>query len=200
MARKRMSYIIIVAAAAALVFLGWKMFSRGAYESAPYKVLKSEGAVELREYPDLNLVVTEMQQGWQGNDGSFMRLFRYISGDNEEQQKVAMTTPVFMEREKEKSGGQMGFVVPEKFEPDEIPKPTSGTVQVRKRPGGRFAVIRFSGQIGQTVVENQLARLQEWIDRNGLVSVGGYEVAGYDAPWTPGPFRRNEILIRVEDR
>jgi hypothetical protein len=32
----------------------------------------------------------------------------------------------------------------------------------------------------------------------GLTGDGDAEFAGYDPPWTPGPFRRNEILIRLK--
>ncbi|MFM7516668.1 MAG: heme-binding protein, partial [Pirellula sp.] len=27
---------------------------------------------------------------------------------------------------------------------------------------------------------------------------GGVETAGYDPPFTPGPLRRNEVLIRIK--
>jgi len=35
------------------------------------------------------------------------------------------------------------------------------------------------------------------MSEQGLVADGDAEVAGYDPPWTPGPFRRNEVLIRI---
>jgi DNA gyrase inhibitor GyrI len=196
MAGKKMVYIVIAVFIIGLACVGWKVTSRSAYESAAYSVLKSDGKIELREYPDLMMATTNMQSR-QGNDGSFGRLFRYISGGNEDKQKVAMTTPVFMEISSEKTSGTMGFVIPKKVVAENIPKPASEHVQIAQRPGGLFAVIRFTGRDGQELFEEQRSILEEWIQRHGYKIDGEPEVAGYDPPWTPGPLRRNEILIRI---
>ena len=92
--------------------LAWSVTARAGYESAPYEVVESDGNIEIREYPDLVLASTEARLESRGNDGSFMRLFRYISGNNESGQKIEMTTPVFMEPDSPESKGQMGFVMP----------------------------------------------------------------------------------------
>ncbi len=42
------------------------------------------------------------------------------------------------------------------------------------------------------------AQLREWAADRGLISDGDAELAGYDPPWTPGPWRRNELLIRLK--
>ena len=86
-----------VVAVFALTYFGWKLTARSAYESAEYTVLDSAGPFETREYPDLMMATTNTQLEVQGGDGSFMRLFQYISGANDGQSKIAMTTPVFME-------------------------------------------------------------------------------------------------------
>ena len=177
--------------------LGWKLTSRNAYESAEYRVVASADSIEIREYPDLMLATTSMQFRSQGDDGSFMRLFRYISGANEQQQKVAMTTPVFMERENGLAQGQMGFMVPKHYATDQIPAPSSDRVQIRKRLAGRFAVIRFAGRINQQTVQANENKLRDWMATNGQIGDRRADVAGYDPPWTPGPFRRNELLIRL---
>ena len=200
---KKMIYLIIAVVICGAVFVGWKLTSRSAYESAEYTVLETDGQIELRAYPDLMLVTTKMGTRYQGDDGSFGRLFQYISGGNDNKQKVAMTTPVFMEPQSDSEqpgtpAGQMGFVIPKEVAQSSIPNPTSDQVEVTKRPGGTFAVIRFAGQINLGVRQQQQKLLETWIEKRQLKSDGESEIAGYDPPWTPGPLRRNEVLIRIE--
>ena len=192
-----MVYLFVAAIVVGLAYMGWKLTSRNAYESAAYSVLESDGDFELREYPDLMMATTEMGTGLQGGDGSFGRLFQYISGSNEGKQKVAMTTPVFMEPKSDQSSGQMGFVIPKEVADSTITIPASQQVKLTKRRGGTFAVIRFAGRVDQDVKQQQQAKLRTWIEERGLEIAGEPEIAGYDPPWTPGRFRRNEILIRI---
>ena len=128
-----------------------------------------------------------------------MRLFRYISGDNQAKQKIAMTTPVFMESDQKTTAVSMGFVMPGELAAQGAPEPKSDGVEIRERPAGRFAVIRFAGQLDSQVARKQEAKLREWMERRGLEGVLESEYAGYDPPFTPGPLRRNEVLIRLVD-
>lgn len=191
-------YLVVAVAICWLAYMGWKLTSRDAYESAEYSVLESDGSIELREYPDLMLATTTMGSRFQGGDGSFGRLFQYISGNNEGKQKVAMTTPVFMEPNSEQGGGQMGFVIPKDVADSNIPEPASEQVQLTKRLGGKFAVIRFAGSIDSEMQQRQETMLRNWMDTREFSAGGEAEFASYDPPWTPGPFRRNEILIRID--
>lgn len=182
---------------------GWNLIARGGYESAEYKVVESDGKFEIREYPDLMLAATTTKLDAQGRDGSFMKLFRYISGANEKQQKISMTTPVFMDGQDAGSSVQMGFVMPKEVAAQGVPKPTGEQVDVRKRAGGRFAVVRFSGQLNSKSAKESEAKLRAWMNSKGLVADesnqgSGVETAGYDPPFTPGPLRRNEVLIRLK--
>jgi len=197
MARILMNYagLIIILA---IGYFGWKFTARGAYESAEYTVLDSVGPFETREYPDLFLATTNTKLQMQGNDGSFMRLFRYISGANEDEQKIAMTTPVFVDGERDDADGQMGFVIPRKVAKQSIPEPSSDDVRIRARAGGRFAVFRFAGRVENDSFAKAENELRNWMKDNGLIGHDDAEFAGYDPPWTPGPFRRNEVLIRLK--
>ncbi len=192
----------IVSLAVAGVF-AWTTMARAAYETAEYQVVESDGKFEVREYPDLVLVATATKLDAQGRDGSFMRLFRYISGENQSEQKISMTTPVFMENDEADSRVQMGFVMPKEVASKGAPAPTGEQVDIRKRAGGRFAVVRFSGQLTFKRAKESETSLRDWMKTKGLVAAdstdgSGVETAGYDPPFTPGPLRRNEVLIRLK--
>ena len=173
------------------------------YETAEYKVIESAGQMEIREYPDLMLAATTTKLDSPDSGGSFLMLFRYISGANESKQKISMTTPVFMEGQKDGESVQMGFIMPKKVTAQGVPKPTIGQVKVRKRPGGRFATVRFSGMMTQESVEEAETKLRDWMKSKGLIpddsaDGDGIETAVYDSPFTPGAERRNELLIRLK--
>ena len=63
--------------------------TQSGYESAPYKVVRTDGKFELRDYPSLAVVETPMAASGNRDDESFMRLFHFISGGNEAKQKTA---------------------------------------------------------------------------------------------------------------
>lgn len=203
--------IMTVATIAVLVTGGVFLLSRttrAGYESAEYKVIESNGEFEIREYPDLMLVATKTKIDAQGRDGSFMKLFRYISGANEAEQKISMTTPVFMENDQADSEVQMGFVMPKEVAVEGVPSPTGPDVDVRKRAGGRFAVIRFPGKLDKKLAKESEAKLRAWMETKGLTAAvneddesnktSGVEAASYDPPFTPAALRRNEVLIRLK--
>ena len=144
MRKSKMIYLAIAVIVIGLVLVGWKMTSRSGYETAAYQTLEQEGSFELREYPDLMLVSTSADIAAQGNDGSFGRLFKYISGNNEQDSNVSMTTPVFMESETEDVGERMGFVLPAKVAADSIPVPMDENVKIEKRDWRQVCSIAIS--------------------------------------------------------
>ena len=154
----------MLAVAVVLIVVGCQA-TRSGYESAPYKVVYSDGKFQVRDYPALTVVETPMANA-NGSDGSFMRLFRFITGGNEAKQKIAMTTPVFMSGNE--SNATMAFVMPAKLKPGEVPKPADGTVTVRELPAGRFAVLRYSGGRNAKKEADSLERLKTWMAAEAL--------------------------------
>ena len=201
---RRMIYVAAVLGLTVFGVLAWNMTARAGYESAEYTVIEAEGKYEVREYPDLTLVSTSTNVDSQGRDGSFMKLFGYISGANESQQKISMTTPVFMENNDLASVAKMGFVMPKEVAVKGAPLPTGPGVTMRTRKGGRFAVLRFSGQLNTKTAKEAETKLRSWMAEKDLIEApstegsSSVESAGYDPPFMPGPLRRNEILIRLK--
>ena len=187
--------LLILVVVIGLALAGCKA-TRAGYESAPYQVVRSDKKFQVRDYPALTVVETPMAAGGNGGDGSFNRLFRFITGGNETKQKIAMTTPVFMSGSE--TNATMAFVLPAKLKSGAVPQPSDDTVTVRELAAGRFAVLRYSGGRNAKKEAESLARLKAWMETERL-SVLSPPVYGYfDPPWTPAFLRRNEVMLRTE--
>jgi effector-binding domain-containing protein len=182
-----------------------------AVEEAKYEVLREEGGVELREYESHILAETRVDGAFEeaGNE-AFGRLFRYISGNNKQQQKVAMTSPVGQESSSQKiemtspvgqrkQEGQwvVSFMMPASFTLETTPEPKDPSVSIREVPARLIAAVRYSGFWSEKNYLRNLAKLQDWIGNNRLTPVGEPIWARYDPPFMPWFLRRNEILIPV---
>jgi len=181
---------LALAALAGLVSAGCAAVRAG-YDSAPYRVVRRDGRFEVRDYPALVLVETPMH----GSDDSFMRLFRFIGGNNATKQKISMTTPVFMSGTD--TNATMAFVMPKNLSAGTTPKPNEPTVSVREISGGQFAVRRFSGNRNGKNEVQALTELQAWLARENLKGNGTPIYGYFDPPWTPSFLRRNEVMLRV---
>lgn len=166
--------------------------TRAGYESPNYTASDKDGNFEIRTYPPLPVVSTTGN----GMDNSFGRLFKFITGKNAAEQKIAMTTPVIMDGE---GANTMSFVVPEKIAAAGTPEPTADNVTLRSLPGGTFAVLRFKGGRNSGAPEKSLAELKSMLAKKGFTATGQPRFAYYDPPWTPGPFRRNEVMLRISN-
>ena len=183
----------LLVAGVSLAIWGCKT-SRSGYESAPYSVVLSNGDYELRDYPELEIVQTQMpDSGANGGNAGFGKLFRYISGNNKSQESIAMTTPVFISPEPR----AMAFVLPAKSSPEQAPAPLDSSLSLKKIPAGRFAVLRFSGARSAAKESQSLALLRTWIAEKGLVAVESPVFGYFDPPWTPSFLRRNEVMLRL---
>jgi hypothetical protein len=84
---------VAVSAAAAGYFFGPPLAS--ARNGSRTGVREKDGAFELRDYPALPVARALMRA--QSDDDTFSRLFRFIAGRNVRKEKIAMTTPVFID-------------------------------------------------------------------------------------------------------
>jgi DNA gyrase inhibitor GyrI len=164
---------------------------RAGYETAPYQVVRADGKFELRDYPALVWVETSVH----GSDDSFMRLFRFIGGDNAAKQKISMTTPVYMAGDN--TNATMAFVMPKNMSASAAPKPNDAKLSVQEIPGGRFAVLRYRGGHNAKNEAAALAKLNNWLAQEKLKTTGGPIYGYFDPPWTPTFFRRNVVMLRV---
>lgn len=165
----------------------------GFYETPDYTVTYRQGEFEIREYSDFYIVEYQNESDKYSNNG-FGTLFNYISQDNQENQKIKMTVPVFEEIMTE--GQSMAFVVPSAYW-DSIPRPNNPSLRIKKFEKGTFAVVRYSGTSGEMKERKMIGSLESWIANNGYQKESNFILALYNPPFIPPIFRRNEILVRV---
>lgn len=156
------------------------------YQTQKYELLKTFEDAELRYYPP----VMKIQ-----SNGAFGPLFQYISGVNESQQKIEMTTPVYQSTTDGKP--IMEFVLPERFDPQNTPGASSKNVRVFESKPGYFLAIRFSGYATQNRKEQQAKRLLQLATELQLPMIGTPLLLVYNSPYRVFN-RTNELLIEID--
>ena len=163
-----------------------------AYEEPEYDVIKSTEIYEIRRYND-RLAVQTFQNA--GEDRAFGRLFRYISGSNENSAKVAMTTPVI--QFEAGNGLVMHFFLPKSYSSKTAPIPRANNVSLVTVEGGFYAVIKYSGRSTDENYRKHLALLNKALEDDDITIQSGPIKATYNGPLTPFFFRRNEAMYRI---
>jgi DNA gyrase inhibitor GyrI len=165
-------------------------------EQAPYRVVESHGNIELRDYPPMIIAETEVTgDRKQAVQSGFRAIAGYIFGGNQSAEKIAMTAPVLQ--------GVTGdhwkvrFVMPSGKSMTNLPKPDNPRVNLLELPAGRFAVIRFSGTVGDESLKKNADQLLEFMRSRQFNSIGMPVYAFYNPPWTLPFLRRNEVMMEV---
>ena len=168
-------------------------------DTVSYEVLDTFEDIEIRRYPPLILATVSGQ----GDASQFRHLFRYITGNNRINHKIAMTTPVMTSERVAMTapvishGVSMSFVIPQKYTPDTVPEPLDERVRIETVPERKVAVVRFKGYARQMTVEKKTELLLRVVKKANLAPLGEAFLMRYNAPFTPGFMRRNEVGIEV---
>lgn len=198
-----------------VILAGCSVFGESGVEDAPYTLLKSEQTqkIEVRNYESMVLVSSSISAD--GMNSAFRNLFRYITGDNEGSEEIAMTAPVFLDESDADSKGTdismtapvfmkeqseqeiMSFVMPADFTIQSTPKPTNPDVWITEVKDYKVVVIKFSGLLSDSNVDAQTKILSSWITKNGYTAISEPIQAAYNGPFTIPWFRRNEVMIEV---
>lgn len=169
-------------------------------QSVKYEVIKKLGNVEIRRYPKIVIAKVSNLEA-----DSFGLLFRFISGNNVQKEKVKMTTPVVSQEIKMTSPvlsdfsnqGYMAFVMPSEFSMDTTPLPLDSRVKIEEVPSRLVAVLRFSGSWSEAHFEEKTKELLRELSNVKMATVGSVFSMLYNPPFTPGFLRKNEVAIEV---
>jgi len=175
-----------------IIILGLIITSKGmAYEEANYEVVKTNKIYEIRKYSDRLAIETEISN--QGS--SFRKLYNYISGNNEDNEEIKMTTPV---TQVEKKGNMtMQFYLPLRFNKENIPSPSNPDVKILNIKGGYYAVIMYSGRTSDKNFIKYKGILENELKKDDILILSPPIKATYDGPFTLPMRRRNEAMFEI---
>ena len=174
------------------MFLGLIITSNSmSYEEANYEVVKKNEVYEIRKYSDRLAIETDISN--EGN--SFRKLFNYISGNNDKNEEIKMTTPV---TQMQKKGNMtMQFYLPSRFNKENIPSPSNPDVKILNIKGGYYAVIRYSGRASDKNFIKHKSILENELKKDNMIILSPPIKATYDGPFTLPMNRRNEAMFEI---
>lgn len=167
-------------------------------ENPRYRVLLKEGNKEIREYePFITATLNQEKNGSPSDSKTFMRLARYIFGGNHPRKNIPMTAPVMRESLKDR-GISMTFIMPKNLTWQDLPIPDDSGIRLEQQGPQIFAIISYSGRSSKKDEERYADELKNWLAEHKEYSFSTeYLFAGFDPPWTLGPLRKNEIMVRL---
>jgi hypothetical protein len=183
-----------------------------AIEEPAYTVVRQYQAFEVRQYaPYLVAEVNVPGPASEAGNQGFKILAAYIFGKNKGDRKIDMTAPVTQTPEPRKiamtapvtqAASETGFIIqftmPVEFTLDTLPEPLDSSVKLKELPGGRFAVIRYSGSWSESNYADHLTQLRQAVKAEGIPTRGEPIYSRYNAPFVPWFMRRNEIWLHVD--
>ncbi len=168
-----------------------------------YQILLEEKSkdvlFQVRDYSELVIAETIVESedfDEVGNIG-FKRLGGYIFGENKKAEEIEMTAPVLLDRNSEKKSWKMTFILPKEYTLEKAPPPEDQKVTIKTVKEKRFAVAKFSGFLSESNFNEHTDKLLEWMRVKNYPPLSDPILAGYNPPWTPPFFRRNEVFIEI---
>ena len=131
------------------------------YETQSFDLIKKVDEAEIRFYPPAIKIRSSRKNG-------FGALFGYISGRNSRDQKIAMTTPVYLGKNEDNE--MMEFVLPRSINKSNAPKPLSEKVEVYESRSGYYIAHSFGGYAFDWAVNRVRKNLEEIAFRNKIMS------------------------------
>ena len=172
------------------------------YEQPSYKVILEQDKFSIRDYSEVIVVETEVVASRRdATSEAFRKLFRYISGNNEANLEISMTSPVAQTLTNQ--DGEIGenwavrFFLPRSLSEENIPQPSERGVAVVKLKAQKYGSVSFKGTQNDKKVSENLAKLEAFITENDYEVSGPPVYAFYDPPFIPWFLRDNEILLPV---
>ena len=165
-------------------------------ETYAYVVNKKYDTFEIRSYEATLFTSVKLSTKGFKNSSSkgFSILAGYIFGNNERNEKIAMTSPVSMTLD---DSVTMMFMVPKDLKKEMLPKPDQSLIEFKEEPAKTVAAINFKGWANDKKIEKFKQELKSALDAEGITYSNRFYFLGYNAPYEVFN-RKNEIIVELQ--
>jgi len=183
----------------AIVFVGIQLFSLKSQkniETYSYVVNKKYDQFEIRSYKAtlFTSVKLSTKKYKEASSKGFSILAGYIFGNNNRNEKIAMTSPVSMSL---KDSTTMMFMVPKKYKKETLPQPNLSNIKFKEEPAKTVAAINFSGWANDKKIKKYKQKLKDALEKERILYKNRFQFLGYNAPYEVFN-RKNEIIVELE--
>tara|TARA_B100000963_G_C22405785_1_gene570948 strand:+ start:169 stop:771 length:603 start_codon:yes stop_codon:yes gene_type:complete len=195
----KMKILLIILGVILIGFIAIQLFalySQRNIEVYSYIVNKKYESFEIRSYEATLFTSVKLSTKGYKNASSkgFSILAGYIFGNNERNEKIAMTSPVAMKLE---DSITMMFMVPQKLKKEMLPKPNESNIEFKNEPSKTVAAINFKGWASDTKIEKFKQELKSALDSENISYSNRFYFLGYNAPYEVFN-RKNEIIVELQ--
>ena len=168
-------------------------------ERQEFKVVRTYDDFELREY--LPCVIAEVKVSAQystASSSAFASLFNYISAGNKASEKIAMTAPVIAVQNADSSESDewfVSFVMPSGATFGQLPHPNDSQVKLRELATETCVAKSFRGRATEELSQKITQELRASASKANIALSNETRICRFDAPFKPGLFHYNEIVI-----
>ena len=193
-----MKFLYIILGIVLLIFIITQVYavmSRSSIESYPYTVEKTYQNFEIRNYEARLFTSVQLDTKDYGiaSSAGFSKLGGYIFGSNQENEKIAMTSPVAMDL---KDSMTMMFMVPKNYTKENLPKPNQPDIQFKEEPAKTVAAITFGGWANNERIEKYKQKLIDALEEEGIPYTNNFSLLGYNPPYDLIN-RKNEVFVEL---
>jgi len=171
--------------------------SRSNIESYPYTVVKKYHPFEIRNYEARLFTSVQLPTSDYKTSSrrGFSKLGGYIFGANDQNESIAMTSPVAMNMG---DSVTVMFMVPKGYKKEDLPRPDDSDVTFVEEPAKTVAAITFGGWANDEKVEKYKQQLIQALDREEIAYKENFYFMGYNPPYD---FigRKNEVMVELEE-
>tara|TARA_Y100001970_G_C14094459_1_gene781847 strand:- start:629 stop:1213 length:585 start_codon:yes stop_codon:yes gene_type:complete len=181
-----------------ITYVFWKVNSEKTIYSPNFEIVSKEKSIEIRQYSDINIMSTSKELPYKDATYSgFRTLARYIFGNNNRNEEIPMTAPVFTSMP-EGEIINISFVIGEEYQIANMPKPITNDIIFKKLRLGKVAVIKFGMWATPKKINKMKLLLEKYLNKNSIDYESEFLVAQYNSPWVMPPFRKNELLVSIK--